>query len=216
MKEKIINYLKGLPSKYGWKFWACIVFSIMCAISGWQEEGFLQALYGLVGGPIVFIIIYYLFKGMWKFIKGTGKVAGKTAVVAGKTAVFAAAAGAASNKGKGLAEAINEGGKALDATNRLFGKETHHSSDLFQEDVHEQKSLSQNETKLTSKKEVKKVWTCVYTGPQTNAPSMVNVPSIYTYPKPSASEIQEALINLGYDKRDAFQLASCDNYWDCK
>lgn len=102
--EKVMNFLKTLPKKYGWKFWALVAMAIFGAIQGCIEEGFVGIFKGIVIMPIACVVVYYIcvmiIKATSKTAKVTGKAAGKAAVFAATTAVAAAKANGNSPSGK--------------------------------------------------------------------------------------------------------------------
>ncbi len=216
MKEKIIEFIIGLPSKYGWKFWAAIIFGVLFSISAFQEHGFGMGLLYFIPfffvGIGAFIMLYWIYYAMFMFFAKTGKAVGKGAKAAGKGAVFVTAAGVAAGKGKSISSSIAEGGKAVNATKRLFGgnSEPANYEDFDEEDepVREEKKESRQERKSTSNKRILKVWTCTYIGRCPGAPSFIHVPSTQQCGHPSGSEILEVLENMGYDHATAHAICN--------
>lgn len=218
MKEKFIDFVKDLPKKYGWKFWASIAFGIITAISGFEQTGILWLIPNFFGGALSFILIYWIYYFLIKALFKTGKFAGKTAAAAGKGAVkgvvFAAAAGVASHKGKSLAGAIVDGGKAVEATNRLFGKKKEHSNfedleeDYIEEPITKESKKQSSTQKNTPKKKIRKVWRCTYIGSHSQAPAVVDVPSENASGAPTGKEITAALEAMGYDHSLASSISN--------
>lgn len=104
MKEKILDFFKNLPKKYGWKFWVAIAFGFLFSFAGFSE-GFgygvlLFIPHFLLGAVVPFIIMcclkFYalIFKGAGKGVVAVGKGAAKGVVAVGAAAVGGAALGA--------------------------------------------------------------------------------------------------------------------------
>jgi hypothetical protein len=101
--EKILIFLKGLPEKYGWRFWVSAVVGFLCAIGTFMpDSGFKwwQAILCFIPMWFLGYFMFMLCLWMWKMIfKGTGKAA----KAAGKVAIGAAslAVGGATTLAKG-------------------------------------------------------------------------------------------------------------------
>ncbi len=178
MKEKVIEFLKSLPKRYGWKFWALIAMAVFGAVQGWIEEGFVGSLQGIVIMPIATVTCYYIcvmvIKATSKTAKVTGKAAGKAAVFAVNTAVSAAA---------------NGGGKSSSGKGSTDG-------------------AKKDKAAQYRPKEVRKVWTGTYSGSKSNYPRMINVPSINQIGCPTGNEVAAGLIDMGYEELTAFCIGS--------
>lgn len=222
MKDKILEFLKGLHEKMGWKLWALVACAILGFIYG-IPEGIGMALQGLIALPIGVVITYYIFLFIFKATKKTAKVAGKTAVAAGKGAVFMTAAGVAANKGQSISSAIKEGNRAVNKTKKLFGK----GSDDFEDDDYEEEymeeTIASSPTKANNnsnepKKTVRKVWRCTYIGTHNAAPKVLDVPSENASGRPSGNEFVSALKEMGYDDGMAHSIANggSNACWQCE
>lgn len=64
---------------------------------------------------------------------------------------------------------------------------------------------------------VNKVWRCTYIGPDSAAPSVIDVPSENACGRPTGREIYEALLNMGYSDAKASAIANggSTSCWRC-
>ena len=183
MKDKILDFIKSMPKRYGWKFWVCLIAAIFCFYIGWEENGIGSALAYFFVMPLVIMFIIYFYYYLFKAGKATGKAAGKGAWKATKYV------------GKGVAASVAAGM----ASNGAGGG----------------KSESKNESK-SYQKEVRRVWVGTYKGKYSAAPKQLSVPSWQTIHGPSAEEIKEAAMKLGYDKTQAFYIVGSNHDWEWK
>ena len=73
----------------------------------------------------------------------------------------------------------------------------------------------QSSPKSEPHKTIRKVWVCRYVGRHSSAPKILHVPSTNDYIRPSANEIDEALMKLGFDKGTAVSIRGADQDWEC-
>lgn len=181
MKDKIFDFIKSLPKRYGWKFWVCLLSAILGIFIGWDEDGLGTAIAYFFVMPLAIMFIIYFYYFLFKAGKATGKAAGKGAWKAtkyvGKGVVSTVAAGMAADGGGGG------------------------------------KSGSKKES-VPYHKEVRKVWVGTYKGKYSAAPKQLSVPSWQTIGGPSAEEIKEAAMKLGFDKTQAFYIVGSNHDWE--
>ena len=75
---------------------------------------------------------------------------------------------------------------------------------------------SSSSSSRSPKKEIRKVWVCTYKGRNSMAPSQISVPSMQQIHKPTADEIVEVLMNMGYSKSQAISIRGADQDWTYK